>query len=295
MGVVFNGLVGYEAAFLRREALLTALYRDLDELSEQQTRHTVRAKAETHPLAHPARSLPPAQNMTDSALPDWVNGRFVFETDDTRWHLVLERGDVVALAAGGVENPNVAVRWRADHARSILNYSLQGNDAMAVTTVVDGAYLGPPAPLDLVGRPELSMLPSIPGATLGVQYLFHDGPFGDVMHTLVFEDGRLVAQHLGKLERIDAMVEVTYRAMARVRAGEITILEALEGGKVAGELGPLALLAGITESKEFHEAELATGRHAIALAALGQVWRHPELMRRMRDLEVPTPPANPVR
>ena len=36
VGVVFNGLVGYEAAFLRREALLTALYRDLDELSEQQ-------------------------------------------------------------------------------------------------------------------------------------------------------------------------------------------------------------------------------------------------------------------
>ena len=146
---------------------------------------------------------------------------------------------------------------------------------MAVTTVVDGAYLGPPAPLDLVGRPELSMLPSIPGATLCVQYLFRDGPFGDVMHALVFEDGQLVAQHLGKLERIDAMVEVTYRAMARVRAGEITILAALEGGKVAGELGPLALLAGITESKEFHAAELATGRHAIALAALGQVWRIP--------------------
>jgi hypothetical protein len=168
---------------------------------------------------------------------------------------------------------------------------LQGNEALAATTVVDGDYIGPPAPLDLVGRAELSKLPAVPGATLGVQYVFRDGPFGDVMHGLVFEDGRLVAQQLGKLEHIDVMVEVTYRAMARRRAGEITMLEALEGGNVAGDLGPLALLAGIQESHEFHAAELATGRHAFALAALGQVWRTPELMQRMRDLDASLRPA----
>ncbi|MCU1427777.1 MAG: pbpE 2 [Actinomycetia bacterium] len=32
VAVVYNGLVGYEVAFLRREALLTALYRDLDDV-----------------------------------------------------------------------------------------------------------------------------------------------------------------------------------------------------------------------------------------------------------------------
>jgi len=229
--------------------------------------------------------------MTDNPLPDWANGRFVFEVDTARWHLVLERGEVVALGKDRIENPDVTVRWDAEHARSILNYSLQGNDAMAVTTIVDGAHIGPPAPLDLVGRPELERLPRIPGGNLRVQYHFPDGPFGDVLHALIFEEGRLVGQHLGKIEQMDVMVDVTYRAMTRVRAGEITIIEALEGGNVAGQLGPLALLAGITESPEFHEAELATGRHGIAMAAFGQVWRNPELIATMRDLQAFTGPA----
>lgn len=230
-------------------------------------------------------------SMTDNPLPDWANGRFVFEAGEARWHLVLERGEVVALAEDGIEDPDVTLRWDADHARSILNYSLQGNDAMAVTTVVEGAYTGPPAPLNLVGRPELERLPHVPGGNLNVQYLFRQGPFGDVLHALIFEEGRPVAQQLGKVEHMDVMVEVTYRAMARVRAGEITIIEALEDGNVAGQLGPLALLAGITESPEFHEAELASGRHALALAALAHVWRNPELFATMRDLQTRSGPA----
>jgi hypothetical protein len=230
-------------------------------------------------------------SMTDKPLPDWADARIMFEAGDARWHLVLERGEVVALAAGGVEDPDVTVRWDAEHARSILNYSLQGDDAMAVTTVVDGAYTGPPAPLNLVGRPELEKMPRVPGGNLGVQYLFRDGPFGDVLHAFIFEEGHLVAQQLGKIEHMDVMVELTYRAMARVRAGEITIIEGLEGGSVAGELGPLALLAGISESPEFHEAELASGRHALALAAMGQVWRNPELMATMRDLQASMAPT----
>jgi hypothetical protein len=59
--------------------------------------------------------------------------------------------------------------------------------------------------------------------------------------------------------------------MALVRAGEITIIEALEDGTVDGPVGALGLLAGISEDPRFHAAELATGRHAIALAALGDL------------------------
>lgn len=59
--------------------------------------------------------------------------------------------------------------------------------------------------------------------------------------------------------------------MALVRAGEMTILEALEGGSVDGPVGALGVLAGISEDPRFHRAELATGRHAIALAALGDL------------------------
>jgi CubicO group peptidase (beta-lactamase class C family) len=35
VGVVFNGVVGHEAAFLRRQALVNAIYADLDELTER--------------------------------------------------------------------------------------------------------------------------------------------------------------------------------------------------------------------------------------------------------------------
>jgi len=59
--------------------------------------------------------------------------------------------------------------------------------------------------------------------------------------------------------------------MALVRAGEITIIDALVGGNVEGREGALALLAGIHEDPRFHAAELATGRHAIALAAFAEL------------------------
>jgi hypothetical protein len=60
-----------------------------------------------------------------------------------------------------------------------------------------------------------------------------------------------------------------------VRSGECTIIDALEGGTLHGELGPLALLAGILESPEFHAAELATGGHGFALAVIGELRSNP--------------------
>lgn len=104
-----------------------------------------------------------------------------------------------------------------------------------------------------------------------VQYRYCDGPFGDVNYALSFVDGRCVDESLGVVAEASVSVEVPYRAMALVRAGDITILEALEGGSVDGPVGALAVLAGISEDPRFHAAELATGRHAIALAALGDL------------------------
>ena len=223
-------------------------------------------------------------SVNDEHLPEWVSARVQFRADGSWWYLLIEEGAVVELATGKVQKPDVTVQWDGEAARAILNYSLQGNDALAVTTVVDGEYAGPPAPVNMAGRPELSQMPSIPGATFQVQYLLRDGPFGDVSYAMTFQEGRVGDELLGTVEKPDVFVDVTYRALARVRAGEITIIEALEGGNVAGELGPLMLLAGVLESEEYHAAELATGRHAIVLAALGQVWRRPDLMFRMRDL-----------
>jgi hypothetical protein len=72
--------------------------------------------------------------------------------------------------------------------------------------------------------------------------------------------------------------------MAEVRAAEKTILEALEGGAVRGDIGPLATLAGIVESAAFHAAELATGRHALALATLGELDSEPAFAAAMTAL-----------
>jgi CubicO group peptidase (beta-lactamase class C family) len=46
VGVVFNGLVGHDAAFLRRRALLRALYLDVDDLGLEPDDETVAASAE---------------------------------------------------------------------------------------------------------------------------------------------------------------------------------------------------------------------------------------------------------
>jgi hypothetical protein len=174
-----------------------------------------------------------------------------------------------------VDAPDVEVRWSKRDALLVLRRDLRSEEAMRATSVVaqlpDGRYEGPPAPLNLMCRPELDAVPRVPGATFLVQYRYRNGPFGDVSHVLRFADGRVVEERLGEVDRCDVRVDVTYRAMAEVRAGRISILEALEGGSVEGELGALAALAGILESPEFHAAELATGRHALALAVLGDL------------------------
>lgn len=54
-------------------------------------------------------------------------------------------------------------------------------------------------------------------------------------------------------------------------AHQWTVIDALDGGAVSGEMGPLAALDGIVESPEYRDAELATGPHMLALAALGEL------------------------
>ena len=74
---------------------------------------------------------------------------------------------------------------------------------------------------------------------------------------------------LGRVPEPDVTVEVPFLVMAQVRRGDLSILEALEHGRVDGKLGPLGLLAGISESPEFHRAELACGASGLALGNLG--------------------------
>jgi hypothetical protein len=216
-----------------------------------------------------------------------------FDVSGLRWFLQIEGGRVAGWDLGSLEVPDVEVRWEAGDARRILGREVRGTDALRVTTVLapskDGPYVGPPAPVNLACRPELASLPFVPGATLNLQFCYRRGPFGDVDHVQRFEDGQFAEDCLGTDVQADVIVDITYRAMARVRAGEISIIEALEGGAITGAVGPLATLAGIMESPAWHAAELASGRHALALAVLGEFDANPTFASAMKELAVSAP------
>lgn len=206
----------------------------------------------------------------DASVPCRVN----FEAGGDTWHLTISSGSV-EVGDGLIADPDVALRWASDDAAAIAQGDLAGNGALLRTTAIasdaDGTYVGPPAPLNLGSRPELDAMPRIPGANVTVKYLYRNGPFGDMSYVLAFVDGRLEYEGLRERGPADVVVDVSYRAMAAVRAGEMSILEALVDGSITGDEGSMGLLAGISESREFHAAELATARHAFALATLGEL------------------------
>jgi hypothetical protein len=215
-----------------------------------------------------------------------------FDVSGKRWFFRVASGRVAGWDIGSLDEPDVELRWQTEDARRILGRELRSDDAMQATTVVartaDDIYVGPPAPLNLACRPELASLPVVAGATVTVQYRYRRGPFGDVDHVLRFEDGRLAEERLGRLEDPDVRVDVTYSAMAQVRAGDISIVDGLADGAVHGDIGPLAALAGILESPEFHTAEVATGRHALALAVLGELDADPAFATATQQLAAST-------
>jgi hypothetical protein len=208
------------------------------------------------------------------------SGRLMFDADGTRWKLIVDEGRVTGWGPGDLPDADAELRWsRADAAR-IWSGELTGDAALSVTTLMTSAagqrYVGPPAPLDFSRHLRLAALPKMPGATLAAQFTFYRGPFGEVTYALVFVDGQLSEERLGTLSDPDVLVEVTYRNMGLLRAGRIGIIEALEGGKLDGQVGPVSMLAGLLESPEFGEVEMVTDvADVLALAALGDLWADP--------------------
>jgi hypothetical protein len=218
-----------------------------------------------------------ARKLVDGALPERPGSscRLQFHAGIATWHLVVEDGRVASWALGELPDREAEVRWRPDDARAVLTGQLEGDEAYARTTIAEhgpaGEYVGPPPPMDLADRPELEAMPTLPGATVLTWYRFTSGPFGDVDYFIRLEDGRVVGMGLGEPPDHDVRVVVSYRAMADVRNGTITIIEALGTGSVDGKIGPMALLAGVSEGPEFHLAEEQGGPAGLALATLGEL------------------------
>jgi hypothetical protein len=80
--------------------------------------------------------------------------------------------------------------------------------------------------------------------------------------------------------------------MGLLRTGQCSMLEAVEGGQVDGEVSSLVALAAIYETPEFEAAHLATGRSVLSLATLGELCAHPEFRIAMSELMASTEPMN---
>jgi len=218
-----------------------------------------------------------ARELVAEALPERPGSSCRLQFDaGTRWGLVVEDGRVVTWEQGDLVDAEAELRWSPEDAAALLSGRLEGDEAYRRTTLAErssngGDYVGPPPPMDLGERAELQDLPELPGATVLTQYRFRSGPFGAVDYWIRWEDGRVTGMDLGVVEDHDVRVEVTYRAMAKVRDGSMSIIEALEDGSVDGKIGPMALLAGVSEGREWQRAERAGGPAAGALATLGEL------------------------
>lgn len=208
-----------------------------------------------------------------------LNARVCFRIEGTGsgtvWGLVVAEGCVRDWALGELAEPDLEIRLTLDHAWRLHADLVDGNEALRHVRVLTPGTAGPggpPSPMDLGERPELSELPRIPGASLDVQYHYHSGPWGPVSYGLSFHDGRVSSMVLGELADPDVTAGSSFLQMAQVRAGDLGILEALaNGGTVQGSEGALALLGGISESPEFRRAERACGPSGRILGVLGML------------------------
>jgi hypothetical protein len=234
------------------------------------------------------------RQLTDGiALSDGSVCRIQFDLEGTRFGLVVDGGRVKSFARGEIDEPELELRFTSADGAALWRHELRGDDAMRAATVVtqlaDGVYCGPPAPADLVRRPEFDGLPRIVEASLVVAYTFRRGPFGLLRHWFRFENGRPADDGFGVPDEYDVRIEVEYRAIPLLRSGEQTILDVLEGGSIDGALGPITMLAGILEAPEFRAADLASGRQGFALATLGELWADPRWTGALEHLAADSP------
>jgi hypothetical protein len=231
--------------------------------------------------------------LRDVRAPDGAACCVQFDAGGTPWSLTWEPGGTIALEPGRREDAAVELQWSRPDGVAIWRREVRDAEAMQRTTAVatdanGELYTGPPCPGDIARRDELRDLPRLADASVTVQYLFSDGPFGAVPHVLVFEEGRLTRDLFGVVDEPDVVVRVPYEAIAPVRCGERSILDAIANGAIEGEIGPMAVLAGILESPDFQAAERATGRHGFALAALGLLDADPAYAAAMTELAAKT-------
>jgi hypothetical protein len=218
-----------------------------------------------------------------------IGYRIQFDADGERWFQVAVDGTITEWAAGDVAQPDQEIHTTLDVARAIHRREIDGTEAFSRCWVVmpDGST-SVPTPVDVAERPELDDLPHQPDATFVVQYHHSDGPFGEVAWWWQFIDGRSEDAGFGVADEPDVTVFLPFARTVSVRNGDLSIYEAIERGRVDGEVGPLMLLAGMLEAPEVRAAQLACGPRGIAPANLGLVTAQPDVRAGLATLATET-------
>lgn len=209
--------------------------------------------------------------------------------DHHRWAQVFTDGILQDLRPGDLDDADIEIHWKLEDGVDALAGRVSGTDVLAVTTIAaaahDGPYRGPPPPMDIARRAELTELPTIKGASLTVQHHLRAGPFGDVDCGQVFVDGRLNRVVLGTLPDPDVEVDVPYRTHVLLRQGAMQPIEGLQQARVSGSIGSLGLYAGLFESDAFQRAQRACAHEAgQALATLGEIGAQPGFREAVADV-----------
>lgn len=114
-------------------------------------------------------------------------------------------------------------------------------------------------------RPLLlgSEAPDRSGANVCVQYVLLDTLIeGDVPYFQTFERGQLTQFNHGLAPAPDLRIELRYSDYLRVRLDQISIVEALEYGRLTGDVSRASVLAGLLSGRPFQDVWSATARNA---------------------------------
>jgi hypothetical protein len=170
---------------------------------------------------------------------------------------------------------------------AMLGRTGDGNTLMSGTSLFDAAsgHIEPVPFVDEVVVDWAAGLPEIPTAgPLVMAQVATRSPFGTVGVEYRIERATVVAVRIGggdgrfddeSAAEPDVVVRRTYRNCLLERAGQLDVLESLDGGDVRGSVHALSYLLGVWDSDECRAARRRLGRSGGALGDLGELLSRP--------------------
>lgn len=204
---------------------------------------------------------------------------------------VYEQGRLAKWLPGTHPNPDVWVCQPVHIARAFLTAVGDPAAVLEGTTILEapnGAKRYPVPPLDERGVGPHSFA-GVPGAGVSLRLILSHSPFGTVDIVQRFVNGRRTQFQVNGDQdvEVEGVGVLTYEAYVRYRTGEISLMEALEGGEPNGSWPKLMLAAGLIDDPAYRtdvEYAAASPRARRGLATLGEIVSSPNYVDALEDL-----------